>query len=661
MNAPDHIKPEKLLSVLFESPNATAVYSGADIKILSANGMMLKFWGKDRSVVGKNFIDAIPELKDQPFLDILKNVWNTGVTYFAKDTPATLKIDGKLQEFYFDFEYKAILNDEGKTEFILHTAFEVSERMTAWQMVEEKSIQEQKLNEELRAINEEYVATNQELMVINEELSASEEHLSRMIASLNESEKRFRTMIEQSPVAITSLKGKDLVIDAVNDMMLRLWGKDRSVVGLPLHLALSEERIKPFIGILKNVYITGESYYGKEHKIDLQIDGETRECYINFVYQRTDNSSEEKSILIVANDVTEQVVSKKEMDEVNTRLQIALDAGGLGSTEVNLITGKMTSTDQFKRNYGFSPNEEFAYNDLFEAMLPEHRERIKNLVLKAIKTNGIYKAEYPVRWKDGSLHWIEAHGRPRYNEEGVADRMVGVNVDITEKKLFEQRKDDFLSIASHELKTPLTALKASLQLLDRLKSKPFSETHLKLIEQSVKSVVKMSEMVDSLLNVRRLSEGQLKVEKAWFNLHEMLLNSCSHVRAENKYNLILEGDSTIEVFADEHRIDQVVINLVNNAVKYASESMQILITTEVIEDYVKISVADYGKGIEQNKLSNLFDRYYRADYSGKAYSGLGLGLYICSEIIEKHEGEMGVESEIDKGSTFWFTLPLYKK
>jgi len=227
MNAPDHIKPEKLLSVLFESPNATAVYSGADIKILSANGMMLKFWGKDRSVVGKNFIDAIPELKGQPFLDILKNVWNTGVTYFAKDTPATLKIDGKLQEFYFDFEYKAILNDEGKTEFILHTAFEVSERMAAWQMVEEKSIQEQKLNEELLAINEEYAATNEELMVINEELIASEEHLSRTITSLNESEKRFRTMIEQSPVAITSLKGKDLVIDSVNDMMLRLWAKDR--------------------------------------------------------------------------------------------------------------------------------------------------------------------------------------------------------------------------------------------------------------------------------------------------------------------------------------------------------------------------------------------------------------------------------------------------
>ena len=660
MNAPDHIKPEKLLSILFQSPNATAVYTGSDIKILSANAAMLNLWGKDRSVVGKNFIDAIPELKDQPFLDLLKGVWNSGVTYLAKDTPASLEIDGKLQNFYFDFEYRAILGDDGKTEFILHTAFEVSDRIAAQQMVEEKSVEEQRLNEELLAINEEYAEINEDLMSTNEELTASEEQLGDLLANLNESEERFRVMIEQSPVAMASLKGENLTVDAVNDMMLILWAKDRSITGLPLQVALPEERIKPFLAILHNVYLTGEAYYGTEHKISLLLDDMLQERYVNFVYHRTTNPSQEKSILIVANDVTDQVVAKKEMDEMNTRLQIALEASGLGSTEVDLATGRMKSTDQFKRNYGFSPEEEFLYADLFESMVPEYREKVKNLVQKAIRTNGVYKAEYPVRWRDGSLHWIEAHGRPRYDAEGKADRMVGMTADITDKKLFEQRKDDFLSIASHELKTPLTAVKASLQLLDRLKDRPFAETHLKLLEQSVKSVNKMSEMVDSLLNVRRLSEGQLQIEKSWFNLYEMLLNSCSHVRAENKYSINLEGDSTLEVFADEHRIDQVVINFVNNAVKYASESKEILIRIETLEDFVKVSVTDYGKGIEQDKISSLFDRYYRADYSGKYYSGLGLGLYICSEIIEKHEGEIGVDSVLGEGSIFWFTLPLYK-
>ncbi|GAA5088484.1 hypothetical protein GCM10023210_12180 [Chryseobacterium ginsengisoli] len=395
MNASHHIKPEQLLSVLFYSPNATAVYSGEDIKILTANEAMLKFWGKDRSVVGKNLIDAIPELVDQPFLDILKNVWRSGETYMAKDHIAILEVNGELQEFYFDFEYKAILNDNGATEYILHTAFEVSERMAAWKMVEEKSMAEQKLNEELLAINEEYQATNEELMSTNEELIASQENLHKLFELINENEERFRTMIEQSPVAMASLKGRNLIVDTVNDMVLEIWGKDKSVVGLPLHIALPEIQDQPFIGILKDVYDSGKPFYGKELKAVLSVNGILTERYLNFVYQPTKNTNkEERSILIVANDVTEQVNARKNVDEINERLQIALDASSLGSTEVHLATGIMQSTDQFKRNYGYSPEEEFAYGNLFEAMLPEYRDEVKKLVQESMRTNGIYKAEY---------------------------------------------------------------------------------------------------------------------------------------------------------------------------------------------------------------------------------------------------------------------------
>lgn len=257
MNAPDHIHPERLLSILFQSPNATAVYQGNDIKIVSANAAMLKWWGKDRSVIGKNFIEALPELTDQPFLGILKRVWQSGETYYAKGCPAVLKIDGVFQEFLFDFEYKAILDQDGKTEFILHTAFEVSDRIKAWKLVEEKSAAEQKLNEELLAINEEYTAMNDELAVINEELISAEENLSKMVAELHDRELRFRLMIEQSPVAMVSLKGESLVVDVVNDLALSIWGKDRSVVGKTLSAALPELEGQPFESILNRVYKTG--------------------------------------------------------------------------------------------------------------------------------------------------------------------------------------------------------------------------------------------------------------------------------------------------------------------------------------------------------------------------------------------------------------------
>ncbi|MDH6253438.1 PAS domain S-box-containing protein [Chryseobacterium sp. H1D6B] len=665
MNSPDYIAPEQLLSILFKSPNATAVYTGRDITIISANEAMLKFWGKDRNVIGKNMIDVLPELSGQPFIDILIQVWDSGESYTAKDYPAIIEVGGVLQNFYFDFEYKAVLHENGQTAYILHTAFEVSERMEARKMIKEQSKAEQQLTKDLVDLNEEHIAANEELLninakleTVNKELVYFKNQLQEVNNTLIESENRFRSLVEHSPVAMASLKGEDFYVDVVNGSILEIWGKDRSVVGLPLHLAIPEIEKQQFLGILKEVYHSGKTFYGQELKAKLSVDGKLTDRYLNFVYKPISGKDGKTDvILIVATDVTDQVNARETVNEFNTRLQIALDASSLGSTEVDLATGTMQSTDRFKHNFGFSAEEDFAYADLFEAMLPEHRERVRGLVQEAIKTNGIYKTEYPVKWRDGSLHWIQAHGRPRYDENGNADRMVGMTADITEKKLFEQRKDDFLSIASHELKTPITSLKASLQLLDRMKNKPFSEAHIRLIEQSGKSVEKMVVLIDELLNMSRMSEDQLKLEKTRFNLHDMLSMSCNHVRMEGKYDLIIQGDKNLDLYADEHRIDQVVINFVNNAVKYAPHSHQIHIIIESLEDQVKVSVRDFGNGIDAKILPHLFDRYFRVDHSGKAYSGLGLGLYICSEIIRKHGGKIGAESTIGEGSTFWFTLP----
>lgn len=669
MNSPDHIQPEKLLSVLFHSPNATAIYSGSDIKIISANEAMLNFWGKDRGVVGQTFSNAIPELHDQPFFSILKNVWNTGETFNARDYPATLNVDGILQQFYFDFEYKAVLDAQGNTEFILHTAFEVTERKQSELRLEEKAKSEQQLIDDLSALNEEYLTTNEDLISKHDELFAANndllharKELLTVNHSLTENEKRFKTLVEKSPVAMASLRGENFEVDIVNDAVLKIWNKDQSVIGLPLLQALPELEGQQFIEILNTVYKTAEPYHGQEIKALISENGNLVERYLNFVYQPiSDEHKKSTSILVVANDVTDQVIARKSVTEINNRLEIALDASSLGSTEVDLATGTMQSNNQFKHNFGFLPEEDFKYADLFEAMFPEYRDKIKALVQEAIRTNGIYKAEYPIKWRDGSIHWIQAYGRPRYDENGVANRMVGMTSDITDKKLTEQRKDDFLSVASHELKTPLTAVKASIQLLNRIKDRPYSDTHVRLIEQSDKGIEKMCLLIDDLLNMSKMGQDQLNLEYNTFNLHQMLNKSCSHVRLDNEYQLIVESDNGLEIYADEHRIEQVVVNFVNNAIKYAKDSKEIHITAELFEDHIKVSVKDFGQGISESEIPHIFDRYYRSSHLGQSYSGLGLGLYICSEIIKKHSGEIGVKSTVGEGSTFWFTLPKKEK
>lgn len=229
--------------------------------------------------------------------------------------------------------------------------------------------------------------------------------------------------------------------------------------------------------------------------------------------------------------------------------------------------------------------------------------------------------------------------------------------DITQRKTDEQRKDDFLSIASHELKTPVTTLKGSLQLLDRYKGHLEHPIVPKLIDQANVSVMKIINLMDDLLNTTRTNEGQLHLNKTKFVLVEMLNQCCHHVRIEGKHQLVLQGDQQLQVFADEARIDQVVVNLVNNAAKYAANSTEIYLIVEDLGDKARVSVKDAGPGIPEDKLPHLFERYYRADYSGIQYSGLGLGLYISAEIVKRHGGEIGVTSQLGLGSTFWFTLP----
>jgi len=258
---------------------------------------------------------------------------------------------------------------------------------------------------------------------------------------------------------------------------------------------------------------------------------------------------------------------------------------------------------------------------------------------------------------DGVYRWYLIRLRPIKNKEGELPLWVGTATDINDLRLLQQQKDDFMSIASHELKTPITTLKASLQLLDRMKYNP-NQMLVTFVEQANKSMGRVTTLIENLMNTNELNKGQLHLHKTSFTIAQMIADCCQHVRVEGQYTIITDGDKKLMVNADADRIDQVVVNFVNNAIKYAPGTKEIHANIEKINNMAKVSVSDKGPGIHPEKLPYLFDRYYRVDSSGMQYSGLGLGLYISSEIIKRHGGQIGVDSEIGKGSTFWFTLPL---
>jgi signal transduction histidine kinase len=248
------------------------------------------------------------------------------------------------------------------------------------------------------------------------------------------------------------------------------------------------------------------------------------------------------------------------------------------------------------------------------------------------------------------------------HEKDILSDLARVVMEQTELRLANLRllkeKDDFIGIASHELRTPITSLQGALQVLDKLKDKPGSPMIPNLISQANKSLKKLNVLVSDLLHVNRITAGQLELHKAAFLIADMINDSCTDIRTTGDYQITLTGDLHLQVYADEARIEQVVANMVNNAIRYAPESTVIEIHLEQADNYIRIAVTDKGKGIDPEKVPHLFDQYFRADHTGLHFSSLGLGLYISAGIVKKHGGEIGVNTALGKGSEFWFTLPM---
>ncbi|MBS7563949.1 PAS domain-containing protein [Mucilaginibacter sp. Bleaf8] len=661
----DSVKPlssEALLQVLSLSEDATAIYTSEDLRIQFANDGMIAIWGKDRSVIGKTFEEAIPEIKGQPFTALLQNVWRTGETYTAKDTPANLVVNGKLQTSYFDFTYRAILDEQGQTYCLLHTAKDVTESLKHRIAIAENTKREQHMNEELAAMVEELAAANEEMAATNEELSATNDELidtrdtlRRSLDAVKESEARFQNLVREATTGIIVLNGDNADILIVNNAYARLIG--RRVEDL-LHQSLFSiipEAEPAFRPLIDGVRTSGEPVYLYEHPYFVYADGEKIEGYLNLVYQPYREYGEEVTgVMVLCQDVTSQVDGKLRLAQAEERARLATAAAKLGTYDFNFKTQEVITSPRFDEIMGFNaPQKHEAYLGVVH---PDDLDLRARAYQKAFKTGHLH---YTARIIHGDeIRWIHAEGTIYYDSQHQPERMLGTMQDVTGQQLQQQQKDDFISIASHELKTPVTSLKAALQLIDKLKDNPNNAMLPKLIMQARKSVERVGILIEDLLNVGRLQQGEMHLQKSEFIVSQLLNACCNPISIAGKYKIQIQGDLELQVEADEHRIDQVVTNLLNNAVKYAPDSELITVVISRENGFAKVAVTDYGPGIPEAKLAHLFDRYYRAEPSGHHVSGLGLGLYISSEIIHRHGGELSVTSEVGKGSTFYFTLPL---
>lgn len=354
-------------------------------------------------------------------------------------------------------------------------------------------------------------------------------------------------------------------------------------------------------------------------------------------------------------------VHSDEQDDYNesqVRFRTVFECSRLGNKIINSDLVILQINPAMLALLGYDRKEEIVGTEIMDYTPPEFQDDWKVLQNNLWdKNSSSFSLETCLRKKDGSV--IECQVTSILFQDKGETLGYTIIEDITEQNKLRNQKEDFISVASHELKTPLTSIKATLQVAIRIldKKPAITDKVIELIRKTEVNAVKLGNLVVNLLDATKINQGQLSLNKTEFKVSELIEKCCTHIRMEEIHSIVQTGDLSLEVSADQEKIDQVLVNLVNNAVKYAPQSKEITIHIQGLESEVKVSVIDKGPGISAENLSKLFNRYFRVNKSDGSGSGLGLGLYISSEIVKRHGGRMGVESELGEGSTFWFTVP----
>ena len=570
--------------------------------------------GKHPRALGQHGEECWPEIwaKISPQID---DVMNGGEATWQEDALIPIYRNGSLEDVYWTFSYSKIKESNGRIGGVLVTCVETTGKVN------------------------------------------SQQENDQTLIELADSRARLNNLITEAPVAIGVLRERALIVDTANIKLLQYWGKSENIIGKPLAIALPELDGQPFLKLLDEVYTSGKDYSSSEALAMLERNGVLEENYFDFLFKPVLNAQgKTNSILVVAIDSTDKVRARDAIEQGSLQFRQLADS----ITQMVWITDSAGMHEYYnKRWYDFTGSDFYTvkgegWSQFFH---PEDRDLAWEKWEHSLQTGELYEIEYRLRNHNGEYFWVLGMAAPFYDASGRITKWFGTCTDIHEQKMRLQEKDDFISIASHELKTPLTSLKAFMQLINKLKGNTLPYPLSNLLERATKSADKIYDLVEDLLDVGKLNHSKLELTKTTFILSELIEECYDHLILDGGYSIKMEGDIFLEVQADSERICQVIVNFVNNAIKYAPRSMDILIEIEAVHGSAKISVIDKGTGIPEDMIPYLFDRYYRVAATSQK-TGLGLGLFICSAIIKEHGGQIGAFSEMGKGSTFWFTLPI---
>jgi PAS domain S-box-containing protein len=605
---------KRYLNDIMQAPVAMCVLRGKNHIVEIANALMLTLWGKTADeVIGKPIFDGLPEVKGQGFEKIIDDVFYTGEEFIANERPVKLPRNNTIETTYINFIYRALKDSEGNNTGIVATAVEVTEQVIARKRIEE-------------------------------------------------SEQRVRTLVESAPFPIGVYTGKEMRIELANQAILDVWAKGNDVIGKLYTEILPELQNQEIFEQLDYVFTTGKPFHKRNQRVDIVTNGILEPFYFNYSFTPLfDVVGNVYGVMNTAANVTDLNIAKQDAEESEARFRLLADSMPqfvwAGDAD-----GNLNYFNQSVYNYAGLSKELFEENGWLQIMHPDEKEENIKRWLYSVNTGADFLFEHRFRRYDGEYRWQLSRALPLKDAEGNIQLWIGTSTDIHDIKAQDEQKDYFISMASHELKTPITSIKGYAQILQYKYGNvedEFLKSSLKTID---KQVAKLTSFIADLLDVSKIKSGNLHFKDELFEINQLVnevVNEVQHINPGHAISFLHEQQ--IWVTADRERIGQVVTNFLTNAVKYSPGSFKIDVVIKNTRHGVTVSVQDYGIGINVADQQKIFERFYRVEgKSEKTFPGFGIGLFIAAEIIRRHNGKIGVESKPGNGSLFYFMLPVKK-
>lgn len=534
--------------------------------------------------------------------------------------------------------------------------------------------------EELQSANEEVLSSNEELQSINEELETSKEELqstNEELITINEElqlrNADLKVVGEYTEAIVQTVRdplvvlNTDLRVRTANKAFYNLFNLQQEIDGLYFfELAAGLLDVPSLRQQLQETVTRGIGFQDFELTHYFRELGE-KTLVFNATRMHSEGDKRARILLAIGN-VTERKRAEESLNrsherlrESEERLRVAMEAGKMGTWDWNMFTGEILWSAEHNVMYGVPVERRGGtYKEWLQYIHPHDRDNVAEVMLQAIDARKDFVMEMRSLHANGRTTWIAVYGHSFYNEQGKAQRMIGVVMDITERKRLENQKEEFIGIASHELRTPVTSIKSYTGLLhDMLKERKDKES-VEIVDKLNRQIDRLAHLIADLLDITRIGEGQLLLHPETFDINTVIHEIADLMqRTTIQHVIVHELQSLPPVRADRERIGQVLINLLGNAIKYSPNGHRIVIRSELANKKIKVSIQDFGIGMSEETRQKVFERFFRSsDNNVQTFPGLGLGLFIAADIIKKHGGEIGVESEKEKGTLIHFMLPI---